>query len=354
MANSQLSKRNQYKNAYQYQYKDDNNKMVKATFPAIRKAKDSNMGVFLLVVGVILGVPAFGLSLSSLILLLIPGAGAAKGITAILTIPFLIGAVVCTINGMKTINRERRFFMYINVLKEKNYATIEKLAKVTKKSRKFVIEELQQMIDEEWFFEGYMDKQRTCFISSHDVYKEYARVEEAREVLEIEEEKKILQEKLRIEEERELLYNNPQGKQLVALLAEGEGYIQQIKGANEKILKVDFSNKLYALETVCTKIFEQVKKKPEKMPDIRRFMNYYLPTTLKLVNAYYEFDKQVVQGDNIIKSKREIESSIDQINVAFENLFDQLFKEEALDVSTDIEVLSTMLNQEGLLGSDFK
>ena len=83
-------------------------------------------------------------------------------------------------------------------------------------------------------------------------------------------------------------------------------------------------------------------------------MSYYLPTTLKLVNAYRKFDEQPVQGENILSSKREIEETLDTINLAFENLFDGLFEEDAMDVSTDISVLETMLKQEGLTGSDFK
>ena len=83
-------------------------------------------------------------------------------------------------------------------------------------------------------------------------------------------------------------------------------------------------------------------------------MNYYLPTTLKLVNTYKELDNLPVQGDNIINSKNEIKNSLDIINKAFENLLNELFKDIAFDVSSDISVLKTMFAQEGLTDSDFK
>ena len=83
-------------------------------------------------------------------------------------------------------------------------------------------------------------------------------------------------------------------------------------------------------------------------------MEYYLPTTMKLIYKYREFDMQPVQGENIRKGKQEIENTLDNINASFERLFDQLFQEEMLDVSTDISVLSTMLAQAGLSGSDFE
>ena len=82
-------------------------------------------------------------------------------------------------------------------------------------------------------------------------------------------------------------------------------------------------------------------------------MNYYLPTTLKLLDAYEEFDSQPVQGENIKTAKQQIEQTLDTINIAFENLLDKLFTDEVLDVSSDISALETMLKQEGLTGSEF-
>ena len=83
-------------------------------------------------------------------------------------------------------------------------------------------------------------------------------------------------------------------------------------------------------------------------------MQYYLPTTLKLVNAYREFEEQSLQGENIDKTKQEICDTLDTINVAFSNLLDGLFEDDALDVSTDITVLEAMFAQEGLTGHDFR
>ncbi len=83
-------------------------------------------------------------------------------------------------------------------------------------------------------------------------------------------------------------------------------------------------------------------------------MRYYLPTTLKLVQSYQEFDTQPVQGENITQAKTEIAQALDTINAAFANLLDSLFADDALDISTDISALETMLKQEGLTGSDFQ
>ena len=77
-------------------------------------------------------------------------------------------------------------------------------------------------------------------------------------------------------------------------------------------------------------------------------MDYYLPMTVKLLNAYAEMDAQSVQGENILSAKQEIEETLDTLNLAFEKLMDDLFEDTALDVSSDISVLHTLLAQEGL------
>jgi hypothetical protein len=81
-------------------------------------------------------------------------------------------------------------------------------------------------------------------------------------------------------------------------------------------------------------------------------MNYYLPTTTKLVKAYEEMDSQPIAGENIQQAKREIENSLDTINDAFEKLLDSFFKEQAMDLSSDINVMKMMMKQDGLTEDD--
>ena len=91
-----------------------------------------------------------------------------------------------------------------------------------------------------------------------------------------------------------------------------------------------------------------MEQKPDTVGDIRKLMEYYLPTTIKLLEAYEELDAQPVQGENIISSKQEIEKTLDTLNAAFEKLLDDLFQDTAWDLSSDISVLNTLLAQEGL------
>ncbi len=95
------------------------------------------------------------------------------------------------------------------------------------------------------------------------------------------------------------------------------------------------------------------KKDPDKKAQLQKFMDYYLPTALKLLNTYAQLSVQDVQGSNITEAKQSIERSMDLLITAFENQLDKLFASDALDVSTDIAALEGMLNLDGLTGGDF-
>ena len=83
-------------------------------------------------------------------------------------------------------------------------------------------------------------------------------------------------------------------------------------------------------------------------------MEYYLPTAVKLLEAYEELDAQPVQGENILSSKKEIEDTLDTLNIAFEKLLDDLYQNAAFEASADARVLKTVLAQDGYMKSDFE
>ena len=115
----------------------------------------------------------------------------------------------------------------------------------------------------------------------------------------------------------------------------------------------EISSKIASMEEIIKRIFERVQQYPEMIGEIRKLMEYYLTTTIKLLKAYEELEKQPVQGENILSSKKEIEGSLDTLNIAFEKLLDRLFQDQAWDVSSDISVLKTMIAQDGLAEEDF-
>ena len=137
------------------------------------------------------------------------------------------------------------------------------------------------------------------------------------------------------------------------VITEGRDYLRQIRELNDKIPDPELSAKMDRLEDITRKIFDHILQNPKKIPQVRRFMSYYLPTTLKLLNAYHNLSQQGVDGENIRTSMNDITLMMDSVILAFEKQLDNLFQEDALDISTDISVMETMLAQEGLSGSDF-
>lgn len=274
------------------------------------------------------------------------GTGVIGAVSASLAAAFAGGCTAMAVVGGMWRRRAGRFKKYIRTMGERDFYPVEGLAQIVQKKEKFVIRDLRRMIGRGWFKEGHLDEQETCFMLTNESYQMYLT---AQEQLRLQKEE---DERLALEQER--LEQDPVQKQLRLIVEEGKEYIRRIRAINDKIAQEDISRKLYRLESICGRIFGHIGEKPEKLPDIRKFMDYYLPTTLKLVEHYYEFSSQPVQGENITTAKREIEEMLDDINGAFEKMFDKLFEEEAMDISTDISVLSAMLTQEGLLEDGIK
>ena len=129
--------------------------------------------------------------------------------------------------------------------------------------------------------------------------------------------------------------------------------LQQLRQANDAIPDPVMTAKISRLEAVSARIFELAKQDPGKKAQLQKFMDYYLPTALKLLNTYASLPAQDVQGENIADAKKNIERSMDLLVTAFENQLDKLFQSDALDVSADVAALEGMLNMDGLTGSDF-
>ena len=129
--------------------------------------------------------------------------------------------------------------------------------------------------------------------------------------------------------------------------------LQQLRQVNDAIPDPVMTTKISRLEAVSARIFELAKQDPGKKAQLQKFMDYYLPTALKLLNTYASLPAQDVQGENIADVKKNIERSMDLLVTAFENQLDKLFQSDALDVSADVAALEGMLNMDGLTGNEF-
>ena len=142
--------------------------------------------------------------------------------------------------------------------------------------------------------------------------------------------------------------------ELDKMVRDGEMAIREMKRLDENIADPGISADIVRLEQVSARIFDEVRTHPEKLPQIRRFLDYYLPTTLKLLNAYDRMSGTGVSGENIDTTLAKVEGMMRTIVAAFEKQLDSLYGAEALDISTDITVLENMMAREGLVDSPLK
>ena len=283
-----------------------------------------------------------GLHLSLVMLLALIGACMANELASgIFLLPVLLLCIWLTYSGIRTLGMVRRFKIYCRLLGQKTHCAIEKLAWSVNKDERFVQKDLERMIGRGLFREGYIDKEKTTLITSEETYQYY---EQSR--LQLEQRQKEAAAK----KQKSTVSHDPQVQEV---LDRGTAFIAQIRKCNDDIPGEEISEKISRIEMIVQRIFDRADAHPEIVPDLKKLMDYYLPMTVKLLNAYAEMDAQPIQGETIQSSKREIEATLDTLNLAFEKLLDSVFTETAMDVSSDISVLNTLLAQEGLTEDGF-
>lgn len=244
--------------------------------------------------------------------------------------------------GKARIAKNKRFKQYKYAIGNKAFTYIEELAKEIGKSKGFVKRDLKKMIKEKYFLQGHFDKDETIFIGSNEVYDNYLHTENVQQQL--------------INENKQDDARETEDSSSKTIVQEGREYISKIREANNRIPGDVMTEKLNTMEDIIVRIFDRVEKEPSSSDELRRMMKYYLPTTIKLLNAYIELDGQPSYGDNnVAKSKKEIEDTLDMINEAFGNIFDSMYEDTAWDISSDISTMKTMMKQDGLTGvNEFK
>ena len=245
----------------------------------------------------------------------------------------LIPSTLLLTGGVQKLSTVSRFRTYKRLLGKKTQCALDKLARAVGRDVAYVRKDVRKMIGKGFFPEGHLDHEQNHLIVSDATYRQF---EQARLQLEA------------AQRQREVEAANAPDPRIREVLDKGGEFLEQLRKCNDDIPGEEVSNKIYHMELILTRIFQRAKEHPEVIPDLKKLMDYYLPMTVKLLNAYADMDAQPVQGANIENSKREIEGTLDTLNRAFEKLLDELFQETALDVSSDITVLQTLLAQEGL------
>jgi 5-bromo-4-chloroindolyl phosphate hydrolysis protein len=258
----------------------------------------------------------------------------------------LTGSLFMEMKGTRAQKRFKRYRKYLSLFYGRNSCSIDELALYSGFSEKFLVKDIKKMISIGMFPQGHLNREKTLIMLNRERYNEY--------LVETKELKALQQKETNALNGKKLKAIGSNGNfEIDSVVEEGKVYIHEINEGKAAISDIEVSDKVNRMEDVIIKIIDYIEGHPEQLADVRRFMQYYLPTTIKLLNAYQEFERQPIQGENIKSGKSEIKEALDTINYAFESLFDNLFASASMDVSTDISVLHTMMAQEGLTEQDF-
>lgn len=329
-------------NGYSEKYMRLNKKAKNDISKYISKRPAGSMSGILYILFGISGCLVYGSSVLIFIIFKILFGMIGSNVLFVSALLLLVVSVGLLIRGITLRKRVKRFKKYVRFIDDNNYFLINDLAKFAREKESFVVKDLSKMIDLGMFLEGHIDEEKTYFMLNDEVYNDYLNLKNQQIAKEIDNEK--------LNEEIE----NLEKDEIESTIKIGRDYIEQIKNIKNELYKEEIAVKLDKLGNISNQILVQVEKNPNKIQEVNKFINHYLPITIKLINSYKDINNQVVQGENIENAKLEIEKSIDLINSAFENLLDDLYEDVVLDISTDISVLKTLFKQEGLTEDDFK
>lgn len=233
---------------------------------------------------------------------------------------FAIGGGCTWLAGRRLKKKVRRYRQYLAMIGQNQTISISSLASATGRSSHTVREDLQDMLDDGLFPTGFLDYGGDQLVLSPEGLKQQPK-------------------------------EAPKQKTVTVEDAEN-AVLTEIRAVNDSIAHKGLSAQIDRIGIITAKIFDYQKSHPEKSPQLHSFLSYYLPTTLKILRAYAQLESQGIEGENISAAKQRIEGMMDKVVEGFEKQLDQLFQNDALDITSDVKVLEQMLSKDGLSSGD--
>jgi len=254
------------------------------------------------------------------------------------------GFLVLLFIGIRNNGRIGRLKEYLKELKHngKTYCELQRLSQSSARSLKYVQKDIRKMLELGMLPDARLDDSQTCLLLDEETYRQYKMAQDS-----------LKERQQREAQDRDKEKQGQRQEPVWEAIARGEEYKQTLDKLQKSMSNQPISEKLLRLDVVLESLFEALKKHPEQLEEMERFMEYYLPTTVKLVTAYQEFAAVEFPGDNVKGAKKEIEQTIDTINHAFEKLLDDFYQDTAFDVLSDASALQSMLASQGLTGRGF-
>lgn len=234
---------------------------------------------------------------------------------------FLIGGIAMIWAGTQRTKKARRFTKYLALIGRRESVPVTTLAQAMPASVHQTCEDLQEMLDKGFLPTGYLDLGSGRLVLSEEGIQDEPEPE--------------------AEADEEPASPNTEDE-----------ILDEIRRVNDDIADETMSRKIDRIGEITGKIFAYQKQNPGKETQMRSFLSYYLPTTLKILRAYAQMEAQGVEGENIRAAKERIEGMMDKVVEGFEKQLDRLFQNDAMDITTDVEVLERMLQKDGLSGGE--
>lgn len=287
----------------------------------------------------VFGGVSIGLGTSTLL-----GAATATGAvfaSAVTLIPFTILSAFLLGRGILSSKRARRIRRYSNIWTGKPYIMIEELEEKVEWGRKRILKDIHFLTQKKLLIGGTLDEGETCLMLTEKSRQQY---EEAMEAKRVREEQEI-----KAKELEEAMEAAPfEQREVFRIKKEGQEYLKRLADYKVQIQAEQMRQKIEQMEVLAARIFVCASEHPESISQTDKLFKYYFPSVMKLLKVYQDVESQPIQGENIKKTKKEIETSLDTMNQALEKLFDEMFQNVAMDISSDIQVLEVMLKQDGL------
>ena len=239
---------------------------------------------------------------------------------------FFGAGVMCLFAGAKQRRKAKRYKKYLSYIGKNQEVSIAALTAAMGENGKRVIDDLQDMLDDGVLPMGYIDlAEGMLVLSDAGIANAAAEPRQAEEA-------------------------EPEPEPVKKTVEDENAILQEIREVNDAIPDEVMSAKIDRIGEITGKILDYQRSHPSKSGQLRSFLNYYLPTTLKILRAYAQLDAQGIEGENITAAKKRIESMMDMVVNGFESQLDKLFADDALDITSDVAVLENMLRKDGLSG----
>ena len=244
--------------------------------------------------------------------------------------------IIAVVRSVSKLKFGKRYDVYLNILKFKNIELIDDLAEYSDQSITQVVTDLEKAVKLKLIPQGHFGRNNLIFMVSDEIFDIYK-------------EKQAIYDRYYRKQAEERTRMMERTKEIQDILNQGQIYVEKIRESNDIIKDKAISEKLDRMEKVVSMIFHEVDINPAQADKLGMFMNYYLPTTEKLLEAYIEIDEKQIKGKTLKKTKKDIEGAIDKIMNSFEGLLDKFYQEQEMNLSTDISAMDIIMKQEGLV-----